>query len=86
MICPGVTTIRGAGTPLISTTQSEVKLAPKIEIREPGATGAVKLAALTTPPALLPYSAEYAFVSTENSRIASTPMFTPRALPGLSLP
>ena len=40
------------------------------------------LIALTTPPALLPYSAEYAFVGTENSRIASTPMFTPGRYPG----
>src|SRR5205823_3774344 len=44
------------------------------------------LIALTTPPALLPYSAEYAFVRTENSRIASTPIFTPGRCRGCCWP
>src|ERR1700675_4288961 len=37
---------------------------------------------LTTPPELLPYSAEKLLVSTENSWIASTPKVPPITLPG----
>src|SRR5438445_13169492 len=42
--------------------------------------------ALTTPPELLPYSAPRVLVRTENSRMASTPRFTPwTEPPGLLL-
>src|SRR5688572_17331377 len=53
LICPVETASRGTDMPFTSTDTSAVAGArslPKIEMRAPGATGAVKLAAFTMPP------------------------------------
>src|ERR1043165_10240718 len=53
LICPGVTAISGAAAPFTSTPVAPEKFEPKRDNSAPGAIGAVKLAALTIPPAAI---------------------------------